>query len=73
MVNIDKAIDNALTLFEADLMTDVTLELTTSSIFMTRRKLIVTGEGWKIKSSTKTGQLIKILSNRMKRMKMILS
>ena len=31
MVNIDKAIDNALTLFETDLMTDVTLELTTSN------------------------------------------
>ena len=31
MVNIDKAIDNALTLFKTDLMTDVTLELTTST------------------------------------------
>ena len=49
MVNIDKAIDNPLTLFKADLITDVTLELTTSTIFMTRRKLTVTGEGWKIK------------------------
>ncbi|GIR89460.1 MAG: hypothetical protein CM15mP87_09520 [Candidatus Neomarinimicrobiota bacterium] len=55
MVNIDKAIDNALTLFEADLMTDVTLELTTSTIFMTRRKLTVTGEGWKIKEKYKDG------------------
>ena len=55
MVNIDEAIDNALTLFEADLMTDVTLELTTSVIFMTRRKLIVTGEGWKIKEQYKGG------------------
>ena len=49
MVNIDKAIDNALTLSEADIMTDVTLELESSTIFMTRRKLTVTGEGWKIK------------------------
>ena len=55
MVNIDKAIDNALILFEADLMTDVTLELTTSTIFMTRRKLKVTGEGWKIKEEYKDG------------------
>lgn len=61
MVDIDKAIDNALTLFEADLMTDVTLELTTSTIFMTRRKLTVTGEGWKLKEKYKnssTGQNI---------------
>ena len=43
MVNIGKAIDNALTLLKADLMTDVTLELTTSTIFITRRKLRVTG------------------------------
>ena len=50
MVNIDKAIDNALTIFQADLMTDVNLELTTTAIFMTRRKLIVKGEGWKIKA-----------------------
>ena len=57
MVNIDKAIDNALTLFEADLITDVTLELTTSTIFMTRRKLIVTGEGWKIKEQYKGGSV----------------
>ena len=57
MVNIDEAIDNALTLFEADLMTDVTLELTTSAIFMTRRKLIVTGEGWKIKEQYKGGSV----------------
>ncbi len=57
MVNIDKAIDNALTLFEADLMTDVTLELTTSAIFMTRRKLKVTGEGWKIKEQYKGGSV----------------
>ena len=57
MVNIDKAIDNALTLFEADLMTDVTLELTTSAIFMTRRKLIVIGEGWKIKDQYKGGSV----------------
>ena len=57
MVNIDKAIDNALTLFEADLMTDVTLELTTSTVFMTRRKLIVTGEGWKIKEHYKGGSV----------------
>ena len=55
MVNIDKAIDNALTLFEADLITDVTLELTTSTIFMNRRKLTVTGEGWKIKEKYKDG------------------
>jgi len=55
MVNIDKAIDNALILFEADLMTDVTLELTTSTIFITRRKLKVTGEGWKIKEEYKDG------------------
>ena len=55
MVNIDKAIDNALTLFEADLMTDVTLELTTSAIFMTRRKLTVKGEGWKMKEKYKDG------------------
>ena len=53
MVNIDEAIDNALTIFEADIMTDVTLELTTSSILMTRRKLTVTGEGWKIKEKYK--------------------
>ena len=53
MLNKDKAIDNALTLSEADLMTDVTLELTTSTIFMTRRKLTVTGEGWKIKEKYK--------------------
>ena len=45
MLNIDEAIDNALTLSEADLMTDFTIELTTSTIFMTRRKLTVTGEG----------------------------
>ena len=57
MVNIDKAIDNALTLFEADLMTDLTLELTTSTVFMTRRKLIVTGEGWKIKEQYKGGSV----------------
>ena len=57
MVNIDKAIDNALTLFEADLITDVTLELTTSIIFMTRRKLTVTGEGWKIKEQYKGGSV----------------
>ena len=57
MVNIDKAIYNALTLFEADLMTDVTLELTTSTVFMTRRKLIVTGEGWKIKEQYKGGSV----------------
>ena len=49
MVNIDEAIDNSLTIFEPDIMTDVALESTTSSIFMTRRKLTVTGEGWKIK------------------------
>ena len=53
MVNIDKAIDNALTLFKADLMTDVTLELTTSTFYMTRRKLTVTGEGWKMKEKYK--------------------
>ena len=55
MVNIDKAIDNALTLFKADLMTDVNLELTTSTFYMTRRKLTVTGEGWKIKEEYKDG------------------
>ena len=55
MVNIDKAIDNALTLFKADLMTDVNLELTTSTFYMTRRKLMVTGEGWKIKEEYKDG------------------
>ena len=55
MVNIDKAIDNALTLFKADLMTDVTLELTTSTFYMTRRKLTVTGAGWKIKQQYKDG------------------
>ena len=55
MVNIDKAIDNALTLFKADLMTDVTLELTTSTFYMTRRKLTVAGEGWKIKRQYKDG------------------
>ena len=55
MVNIDKAIDNALTPSEADLMTDVTLELTTSTFYMTRRKLTVTGEGWKIKEQYKDG------------------
>ena len=55
MVNIDKAIDNALTLFKADLITDVTLELTTSTIFMIRKKLMVTGEGWKIKEEYKNG------------------
>ena len=55
MVNIDKAIDNALTLFKADLMTDVNLELTTSTFYMTRRKLTVTGEGWKIKEQYKDG------------------
>ena len=55
MVNIDKAIDNALTLFKADLMTDVTLELATSTFYMTRRKLTVTGEGWKIKEQYKDG------------------
>ena len=55
MVNIDKAIDNALTLFKADLMTDVTLELTTSTFYMTRRKLTVTGEDWKIKEQYKDG------------------
>ena len=59
MVIIDKAIDNALTRFEADLMTDVTLELTTSAIFMTRRKLIVKGEGWKIKEQYKDGSIDK--------------
>ena len=59
MVNIDEAIDNALTLFKADLMTDVTLELTTSAIFMTRRKLIVKGEGWKIKEQYKDGSVDK--------------
>ena len=59
MVNIDKAIDNALTLFEADLMTDVTLELTTSTVFMTRRKWIVTREGCKIKEQYKDGSVEK--------------
>ena len=54
MVNIDEAIDNSLTIFEPDIMTDVALESTTSSIFMTRRKLTVTGEGLKIKKSIKT-------------------
>ena len=58
MVDIDKAIDNALTLFEADLMTDVTLELTTSTIFMTRRKLTVTGEGWKLKEKYKNSSTV---------------
>ena len=53
MVNIDKAIDNALTLFEADIMTDVNHKLTTSTLFMTRRKLRVTGEGRKIKEEYK--------------------
>ena len=57
MVNIDKAIDNALTLFKADLMTDVTLELTTSTFYMTRRKLTVTGERWKIKEQYKDGSV----------------
>ena len=55
MVNIDKAIDNALTLFEADLITDVTLELATSAIFMARKKLILTGKDWKIKEPYKGG------------------
>ena len=55
MVNIDKAIGNALTLFKADLMTDVNLELTTSTFYMTRRKLTVTGAGWKIKQQYKDG------------------
>ena len=55
MLNIDKAIDNALTLSEADLMTDVTLEQTTPTIFMTRRRLTVSGEGWKIKEKYKDG------------------
>jgi len=55
MVNIDEAIDNALTILQADIMTDITLELTTSSIFMTRKKLTVTGEGWKIKEKYKNG------------------
>ena len=55
MVNIDKASDDALTLFKADLMTDVTLELTTSTFYITRRKLTVTGEGWKIKEQYKDG------------------
>ena len=55
IVNIDKAIDNALTLFKADLMTDVNLELTTSTFYMTRRKLTVTGEGWKMKEQYKDG------------------
>ena len=55
MVNIDEAIDNALTILQADIMTDITLELTSSSIFMTRRKLTVTGEGWKIKERYKDG------------------
>ena len=55
MLNKDKAIDNSLTLSEADLMTDVTLELTTSTIFMNRRKLTVTGEVWKIKEKYKDG------------------
>ena len=58
MVDIDKAIDNALTLFEADLMTDVTLELTTSTIFMTRRKLTVTGKGWKLKEKYKNSSTV---------------
>ena len=57
MVNIDKAIDNALTLFKADLITDVNLELTTSTFHMTRRKLTVTGEGWKIKEQYKDGSV----------------
>ena len=55
MVNIDEAIDNALTILQADIMTYITLELTSSSIFMTRRKLTVTGEGWKIKEKYKDG------------------
>ena len=45
MVNIDKAIDNALDTSSKlmSLMTDVTLELTTSTCFHdNRRKLIVT-------------------------------
>lgn len=55
MVNIYKAIDNALILFEADLMTDVTFELKASTILMTRRKLTVAVEGWKIKEEYKNG------------------
>jgi len=55
IVNLYKAIYNALTLFEAGLIKDVTLKLTTSTIFMTRRKLTVTGEGWKIKEKYKDG------------------
>ena len=42
IVNLYKAIYNALTLFEAGLIKDVTLKLTTSTIFMTRRKLTMT-------------------------------
>ena len=36
MVNIDKAIDNSLTLYESDPMKELTLGLTTSTIFMNR-------------------------------------
>jgi len=55
MINIDEAIDNALTIFEAGIKTDFTLELITSSIFMTGRKLTVAGEGCKIKEKYKDG------------------
>ena len=55
MVNIDEAIDNALAIFEAGIKTDFTLKLITSSIFMSRRKLTVTGEGCKIKEKYKDG------------------
>ena len=46
MVNLYKAIINALTLFEAGLIAEITLKLTTSTIFLNRRKLTVTGGGW---------------------------
>jgi len=43
---IDDAINDALRLSGADLITDVTLELETSIFLRTHRTLMITGEGW---------------------------
>ena len=44
---INDAINDALHLSEADVITDVTVEFQWSTFFLTRKTLIITGEGWR--------------------------
>ena len=46
---INDAINDALHLSEADVITDVTVEFQWSTFFLTRKTLIITGEGWRRK------------------------